>query len=243
MSRSVAAESEAARRALRADAADNLRRIVDAARAVFAERGIEAPLDEVARRAGVGNATLYRRFPTRDALLAAVFEERLARYADAAAEALRAPDSWTAFRTYVERVCALQAADGGVRDVLTMTFPTAKGLEAQRARLYRDFAELVRRAQSAGELRADFVPEDFVLLLMANAGVVRAMHGAQGTAPRASERFVALVLDGCRASGAHELPPPLAPARVYRAMRRLVHGRAAAVRSTPVVPARGTRGQ
>jgi AcrR family transcriptional regulator len=208
-------------RGLRTDAAENRRRIVDAARAVFAERGIDAPLDEVARRAGVGNATLYRRFPTRDALLAAVFEERLTQYADAAAAALRAPDPWTGFRTYAERVCAVQAADRGVRDVLTTTFPTAKGLEAQRDRLYRDFAELVRRAQAAGQLRADFVPEDLVLLLMANAGVVRGMQGAPAAAPRASARFVALVLDGCRAAGAHALPPPAAPARVYRAMRRL----------------------
>ena len=173
MGRAAAPAHRAARGLLRADAADNRRRLVDAARAVFAERGIDAPLDEIARRAGVGNATLYRRFPTRDALVAAAFEDRLAEYAGAAAEALRAPDPWAGFCGYVERVCAMQAADRGARDVLTMTFPTARGLEAQRARAYRDFAELVRRAQAEGQLRADFVAEDLVLLLMANAGVVR----------------------------------------------------------------------
>jgi AcrR family transcriptional regulator len=203
---------------LRADAVANRRRLVAAARAVFAERGLDAPLDEIARRAGVGNATLYRRFPTRDALLAAAFEDRLAEYARAAAAALRAPDPWTGFCGYVARVCAMQAADHGVRDVLTMTFPSAKALEAQRDRAYGAFVELVRRAQAAGHLRADFVPEDVVLVLMANAGIVRGLGAA---APQASARFVALVLDACRAERAQPLPPPPLPAQVYRAMRRL----------------------
>src|SRR6478735_2621333 len=143
MRQSIAPESETVGPSLRADAAKNRRRIVDAARAVYAERGIDASLDEIARRAGVGNATLYRRFPTRDALLAAAFEERLTEYARAAAAALRAPDPWTGFSGYVARACAMQAADHGVRDALTMTFPSAKAMEAQRDRAYRDFAEVV----------------------------------------------------------------------------------------------------
>jgi AcrR family transcriptional regulator len=203
---------------LRADAARNRERIVVAAKAAFADRGVDVPLEEIAQRAGVGIATLYRRFPTRDALLAAAFEDRLAEYAAAAQDALRRRDPWSGFREYVRRICAMQAADRGARDVLTMTFPNAKGLEEQRDRAYRDFHELVRRAQEAGQLRADFVAEDFVLLLMANAGVVR---GTRDAAPLAWKRFVALVLDACRAEGAHELPPPPPPGQVYRAMRRL----------------------
>src|SRR5436853_632876 len=162
-------------RALRADAAGNRHRIVEAARAVFAERGLDAPLDEVARRAGVGRATLHRRFPTRDALVAAAFEERMAEYAEAARAALADPDPWTGFRGFVERVCAMQARDRGARDVLTMSFPHARGLEELRNRAYHDFVELVRRAQAAGQLRADFVPEDLVLVQMANAGLIRGL--------------------------------------------------------------------
>ena len=78
---SPTAEPTSVPRELRADAANNRRRILEAARAVFAERGIDAPFDEIARQAGVGNATLYRRFPTRDLLVATVFEERVAEYA------------------------------------------------------------------------------------------------------------------------------------------------------------------
>ena len=217
MARSPTAEPIALPRPLRADAADNRRRILEAARAVFAERGIDAPLDEIARRAGVGNATLYRRFPTRDLLVAAVFEARVAEYADATTEALGAPDPWSGFCEFAQRVFAMQAADRGLSDVLTMTARATARLEELRQRAYSDFAELVRRAQATGKLRADFVPEDFILLVLANQGVLR---GTGEAAPLAWQRFLALVLDGCRAEGAHALPVP-PPAQRYAPTRGL----------------------
>jgi len=205
------------RPALRADAARNREQIVHAARAVFAERGMDAPLDEIARRAGVGNATLYRRFPTREDLIAACFADRLAEYVAAVEEALRAPDAWSGFCAYLERVCAMQAADRGVKDVLTMTFPTAKGLEAQRERAYRSFVELAERARAEGRLRPDFVPQDLDLLLMANAGVLQAtLHDA----PQASTRLVGLLIEAFRADRAQPLPRPPTPAQMYRAILR-----------------------
>src|SRR5205085_12560911 len=136
------AEPKADPRQLRADAADNRGRILEAARGFFAVRGIDAPLDEIARRAGVGNATLYRRFPTRELLVAAVFEARVAEYADAATQALRAPDPWAGFCQFAQRVFAMQAADRGLSDVLTMTARTTEQLEELRERAYTDFAEL-----------------------------------------------------------------------------------------------------
>lgn len=216
MDRSAAPEPNTPRRMLRADAAEKRRRILEAARAVYAERGNDAPLDEIARRAGVGNATLYRRFPTRAELLAAVSEERLVEYARAVEEALAEADPWAGFCQYVERICEMQAADRGLSDVLAITFPDAPGLAAQRERAARAFAALVRRAQAAGQLRADFVDEDFAVLMMANAGVVR---GTGELALQALKRFAALVLDGCRAEGAHALPAP--PAQLYDVMRGL----------------------
>jgi AcrR family transcriptional regulator len=203
---------------LRVDAERNRRHIVDAAREVFAERGLDVPLEAIAQRAGVGIATLYRRFPTREDLIAASFEHKMAEYAAAAEEALQAPDAWSGFCGYLERLCAMQAADRGLRDVLTLTFPTAKGLEAQRAQGYTSFVELVQRAQAGGMLRRDFVPEDLALLLMANAGVVQ---GTREAVPAAWQRFVALMIDACRADRAHPLPQPPTPAQMYRAMRRL----------------------
>jgi AcrR family transcriptional regulator len=205
---------------LRADAERNRRRIVDAAKAVFGEQGLDAPLDEVARRAGVGIATLYRRYPTREALVVTCFKERLDEYSAALDAALAAPDAWTGFCAFVERACEMQAADRAAQDLLTTTFPTAREVEAQRARGYEQFAELVGRAQREGALRSDFVTEDFVLLLMANAGVVRA---TRVEAPEAWRRFVGLMIDAFRAEGSDRdrpLTPPPSPAQTFRAMRR-----------------------
>jgi len=203
---------------LRIDAERNRSRIVEAARADFAERGLDVPLEDVAEHAGVGIATLYRRFPTRDGLIAACFERPLEEYARAAEEALEGPDGWSGLCTYVERVCAMQAADRGLKDVLTRTFPHAQKLEAHRTRGYALAVRLVERAQAEGSLRSDFVFEDLVLLLMANAGVVQ---GVGDAAPDAWRRFVSLMLDGFRSDGASELPPPPGPRQMIAAMRRL----------------------
>jgi AcrR family transcriptional regulator len=201
---------------LRVDAERNRARIVEVAQAAFAEHGLDVPLEDVAGGAGVGIATLYRRFPTRDDLIAACFERRVAEYAHAAEEALEAPDAWAGFCAYVERVCAMQAADRGLKDVLTRTFPDARAMEAHRTRGYELSVRMIERAQEAGALRADFVPEDLVLLLMANAGVVQ---GAGEAAPDAWRRFVALMLEAFRADGASPLPTPPTPRQVMRAMR------------------------
>lgn len=205
-------------RPLRVDAARNRGRIVEAAEAAFAKRGLEVPLEDVAGDAGVGIATLYRRFPSRDDLIAACFERRVAEYARAAEEALEAPDGWTGFCAYVERICEMQAADRGLKDVLTRTFPNAKALEAHRKRGYDLLVRLIERGQREGSLRSDVVPEDFVLLLMANAGVVQ---GAGVAAPDAWRRFLGLMLDGLRSEGASPVPPPPSPRQLMRAMRRL----------------------
>jgi AcrR family transcriptional regulator len=203
---------------LRADAARNRESIVAAAREVFAERGLDAPFDEVARRAGVGVATLYRRFPTRADLISGVFETKMAAYADSVERALLAPDAWAGFCGHVEEICAMQADDRGVTDVFTMTFPTHKRFEADRARAYRGFVELVARAKAIGRLRADFVAEDLVMVLMANAGVINATGDA---APQTWRRLVAYLLQAFAAESEAPLPDPPSPAQTYRALLRV----------------------
>lgn len=204
--------------ALRADAERNRCRIVEAARQVFAEQGLDAPMNEVARRAEVGIATLYRRFPTREDLITDVFAEKMAAYADAIEQALADPDPWHGFCTYIERVCAMQAEDHGFTEVPTLTFPTAKAFEAKRNEAYRGFAELIARAKDTGRLRRDFTTEDLVLLLMANAGVVAA---TAGTAPDAWRRLVAYMIQAFGADHTDALPPVPTGQSLYRAMLRL----------------------
>jgi AcrR family transcriptional regulator len=184
---------------LRADAARNREAIVEAARAVFAEQGLDAPLDEIAKRAGTGNATLYRRFPTRSDLVAAVFAERMAAQVEAVETALDDDDEWNGFTSYIRAVTAMQARDRGIADLVHLDLSSAPEIEQLRARAYDGVVQLIGRAQEAGALRADFTDQDVVLLLMANAGLVERAHGITD---EASARLTALLLDGLRAQAA-----------------------------------------
>jgi AcrR family transcriptional regulator len=208
----------AAGRMLRADAERNRERVLGAAREVFAEQGLEASTNEIARRAGVGVATLFRRFPTRDDLVGAVFADKMSAYAAAVDGALADPDPWQGFCGFIERVCQMQADDRGFADVLTMTFPTAKALEEERDRTAHALAELLDRAKTTGRLRKDFAHQDVPLILMANAGVVTATRDA---APEAWRRLVGYLIQSFAASAAQPLPDPPTPSQMYGALMRL----------------------
>ena len=119
---------------LRADAARNRQALLSAAQQLMSEQGLDAPLDEIARRAGVGNATLYRRFPTRTDLIVAVCEERMAEHVRAVEEALAEPDSWEAFVHYITAAGALQARDRAIADLVTLDVSSAPEIEQLRVR-------------------------------------------------------------------------------------------------------------
>jgi AcrR family transcriptional regulator len=189
---------------------------VEAARAVFAEQGLDAPLDEIAKRAGTGNATLYRRFPTRSDLVAAVFAERMADHVEAVETALEDEDPWNGFVSYIRAVAAMQARDRGIADLVTMDLSSAPEIEQLRSRAYDGVVRLVGRAHGAGVLRADFTDQDVVLLLMANAGLVERAHGISD---EASARLTALLLDGLRSQAATSGPPAPSPRDVVAAMQ------------------------
>ncbi|MGD9794137.1 MAG: TetR/AcrR family transcriptional regulator [Acidimicrobiia bacterium] len=202
---------------LRSDAVRNREALLEAAREVFAEMGLNAPLDEIARRAGIGNATLYRRFPTRADLVHAVFAERMREHLDAVAEALEIADPWDGFVAFVHALCLMQVRDRGIADLVTMDLSTAPEIERSRSEALQGLHELAERAQDAGALRLDFTPEDVVVILMANAGLVRNAHEA---GPKASARLVHLLLDGLRSASATDGPRPPSRQVMRRAMRR-----------------------
>jgi AcrR family transcriptional regulator len=204
---------------LRADAERNRDRIMAAARRLYATEGLGVSMASVAREAGVGKATLSRRFATRENLINAVFADRMDGYATATAEALADPDPWHGFTHYIESICAMQAADRGFAAVLIMSFPTAKALETRRAESYQGFIELISRAKATGHLRADFSSEDLVILLMANAGVIAATGDE---APDTWRRLVGQMLRAFAAPGAPLPPMPDEPdpTALYRAMVR-----------------------
>ena len=191
---------------LRSDARDNRDRILQVARKVFAEEGIGVSMREVARRAEVGPATLYRRFPTKESLVTEAFAEQMTTCSTIVEEALADPDPWHGFRTVIEEVCVMHAMDRGFTAAFITAFPKAVDFAQERTRALRALAELIQRAKDAGDLRGDFVVDDLIMLIMANSGI-RATSRAAAVA--ATRRFVALQL---RSISARPDGGPLPPA-------------------------------
>ncbi|MEV5748432.1 helix-turn-helix domain-containing protein [Actinoallomurus sp. NPDC052308] len=181
---------------LRSDALDNRERVLDAARALFAAEGLNVSMREIARRAGVGPATLYRRFPTKQMLVTEVFTEEM-RACHAIVEEGRAdPDPWRGFCLVIERLCELHASNRGFTEAFMSTFPDAMDFAAGREHALNSIAELAHRAKDTGHLRHDFVLDDLILMLMANRGVRATSMATQVTASR---RFAALMIRAFRA--------------------------------------------
>ncbi|MEU8304643.1 helix-turn-helix domain-containing protein [Actinomadura sp. NPDC048955] len=193
----------------RSDARDNRARILAAARAVFGEEGLGAPMRKVARHADVGQATLYRPFPTKQDLIAEAFDEQRRACRAIVRDALADPDPWHGFRSLVERICELHARSRGFADASMAAFPEAMDFAADRERTLRAVAESARRAQETGRLRSGFVVDDLVLMLMAHRGLQDAPHDA---GLRASRRFAAYVIEAFHAAPESDAPAPLPPA-------------------------------
>ncbi|SFJ81539.1 TetR/AcrR family transcriptional regulator [Amycolatopsis sacchari] len=176
---------------MRTDASRNRSRILEAARELFAATGPDVTMRAIARRSGVGVATLYRHFPTREALIAAAFEQELAHCDRLTEEALADPDPWRALRVVVDQAVSGHHGKRG--------FPPDFPDTGARERILGNVTELVRRAQEAGALRADFMTADLALLVQASDSAA---------SPAAARRLVAYLLQSFSARTA-PLPAPV----------------------------------
>jgi AcrR family transcriptional regulator len=176
---------------LRADARENRDRILAAARSLFAERGLDVGMREIAREAGVGPATLYRRFPTKQDLIDDAFAAEVHACRQIVVEGWQDADPWRGFSAVVRRVIALNVQNRGFVDAFTSAQPAGSLLAAHRRELLVMLRELARRAQRSGELRPDFVIDDLVLVLAAGRGLTAV--GAH-TRESAAERYADLAL-------------------------------------------------
>jgi AcrR family transcriptional regulator len=206
-------------RPMRSDARRNRDGLLCAARVAFAEHGLDAPLEHVAREAGVSIGTLYRHFPARIDLVQAVFTESLTGLLEAAERAAAMDDAWAGFCMYVESMCELQADDRGLNDLAGIRLPNSACLDAIQQRIGQLGVTVVERAQRQGRLRPDVTPEDLAFVTWSHGRIAEA---TKGIAPQAWRRHLHLVLDGFRAHRASPLPePPLTRTQLYRAMVRL----------------------
>ncbi|HEX8085925.1 MAG TPA: helix-turn-helix domain-containing protein [Solirubrobacteraceae bacterium] len=186
-------------RPLRADAVRNRAKIIEAAKAAFAERGVEAQMEDVARRADVGVGTLYRHFPTKDALVRALIFDKMARLSEEARASLEEEDDpWEAFERVFWRAGEQQVSDRALREVVSSQPQEVFQQAAEETELQARMAELVRRAAAAGELREGVEPQDVPLVMCGLAAVMQSERNWQ--------RYLRFMLDGFRARDRAPLP-------------------------------------
>lgn len=201
--------SESLARPLRADAERNRRRILAAAAEVFAKRGLDAGLDEIARHAGVGTGTVYRRFPAKGLLIDALFESRMDDVLDLADAALAIEDAWAGLVHFLERSIEMQQADRGLKELLfgdggcSANGPGAR-FAGKMDLLLATIATLVERAKASGQLRPDVSMTDLAVIQFMLHGVGAFSATAQ---PDLWRRQFALLLDGLRADAATSALP------------------------------------
>ncbi len=184
---------------MRADALRNRAKIVEAAMAAFAERGVDAQMEDVARRAEVGVGTVYRHFPTKDALVRALIFDKMGRLSDEARASLEEEDdAWRAFERVFWRAGEQQTADRALREVVSSQPPEVFQQAAEETQLQARMAELVRRAQDAGAIREGVQPEDVPLVMCGLAAVMQSERNWQ--------RYLRFMLDGFRARDRAPLP-------------------------------------
>lgn len=206
-------------RPLRRDAERNRQRILEAARELFAERGLGVSLDEIARHAGVGVGTVYRRFPDKEQLIDALFEARLGEILAAATDSLAMPDPWEALAHFLERSLELQVEDRALKELLLGTSTAHARIERGRQQIQPVVEAVLDRAQHAGVVREDLTVAD---LLMLQHAIGEAAEYTREVAPEVWRRIMVIALDGLRPDRRRPSPmlvPPLDDEQVFCSMR------------------------
>lgn len=189
----------------RVDAQRNRDRLLAAAHAVFAEHGVSASVHEIVQRAGVGVGTLYRHFPTREALVAAIFDEHIDGLATVARDVLDAPADALVLRPFLEGSVAQRRQDPFLKELFVRYPPSEGRLADVRSEMRQLFEALLQRARAQGELRPDFTLADLAALFWSLGTVLDATEQA---APDAWRRHLGFVLDGLRPEAATPAPVP-----------------------------------
>jgi AcrR family transcriptional regulator len=182
----------------RSDARRNRERVISAARRCMARDGLDAQMDEIARRAKVGVGTVYRHFPTKDDLVEALAGARFERLAELANEALQMEDPGEAFEEFIRASARIQCDDHALSEVLTSR-PETMQRAADSVDMLGLVSEVLARAQAAGAIRPDAEPRDIPMIMCALAGTYHNPYADP-------DRYIAIVLDGLRARDAGPLP-------------------------------------
>jgi AcrR family transcriptional regulator len=192
-------------RALRSDAERNRRLVLEAAAEAFAEQGLDVGMAEIARRAGVGNATVFRRFPTKDALVEAIVDEKIADVIAAAERAAQIEDPWDSLVDVLETIAALQARDHGFFEATEEFMLRHPDLLRRHRPVYEAVDRLVVRAQDARVVRDDVTTLDLLGLVK---GSVVCLPPSRDLRDDGWRRYLSIMLDALRPEAATPLPVP-----------------------------------
>jgi AcrR family transcriptional regulator len=194
--------------ALRKDAERNRQRILHAARELFAEQGLGITLNDIAHRAGCGVGTVYRRFPDKEDLIDALFEERVDELAALAKDGLAHADAWEGLTTFLEGIFDALARDRGLQDVLLSNDRGRARITAARERLLPVAGRITERAHEAGVLRNDVADQDMPAIQFMLSTIIDATRDVE---PELWRRYLALILRGMRADPTEVAPLPVEP--------------------------------
>lgn len=181
---------------LRADAKANRDRLLAVARELFAEQGLDVTMRDIARRAQVGPATLYRHFPTKADVIGAVFADEVRLCDDIVENGCANPDPWRGFCSVIEAISVLNARNQGFVDAFVSARSEPAEYASHRRAALKALTSLASRAQDAGALRRDFTIDDLILVLLAGRALARLPPARREAAAR---RFAALTIDAFRA--------------------------------------------
>lgn len=219
-------------RRLRRDAERNRQRILAAADEVFTEQGLDATLDEVARAAGVGIGTVYRRFPDKEALVSALFRDRIDTMVTVAEQACAADDPWQGLVGYLEFAGATMAGDLGLRQLMMFGTYDRDQVCYARERMLPVITRLVERAQASGDLRADFRASDVKMIAFMVASIA---EYASPVMPGIWRRYLGLLIDGLRPAR-DGVTPLAAPAPTAGELGGLMRTRALGANGPRIAP-------
>ncbi|OPX09107.1 TetR/AcrR family transcriptional regulator [Gordonia sp. i37] len=221
---SVSDTSASSGKPLRADAERNRLRIIAAARGLFAERGLDVSLDDVAEAAGVGVGTVYRRFANRDDLVFGVFLEHLKSVVARTGEAIDDEDPWNALVSLMTWMCELMSEDRGLAAIIMTIDHSNPEIEALKVSLSERIEKVFDRAMDAGVLRPDLAATDFYVLFTMLKAVSEV---TEQCAPGTWRRYLDLILDAVSAERSHKPlgAPPMTEQQMHATQKAHKPGR------------------
>jgi AcrR family transcriptional regulator len=209
-------------RALRADAAQNRERLLAAAAELFAERGLDVSLNDIAHHAGVGVGTAYRRFANKGEVIDALFEQRLDDLARVAHDALEDPDAWSGLVRFCEQSLHMQFGDRGLNQIMNDPALGDARVREARDRIAPLITRLVDKAKAQGAVRPDLDQTDIIFL---QVGLSAIMNSSRTVSPELYRRYLALFLDGVTTRRDAFTPLPVGPLTAHDTHRAMTRGR------------------